>query len=170
MSFDGRQIEELLPRLRRYSRALCGSREAADDLTQDTLERAWLKRAQWQAGTNLRAWLFAIMHSVFINGVKRARPTESLDAMGDAAPQPAGAAQADTGVRLAEMAAALRQLPDEQREVVLLVGLEQFSYAEAAEALGVPLGTVMSRLSRGRERLRVLLEGSAPNAALRRVK
>jgi RNA polymerase sigma-70 factor (ECF subfamily) len=170
VSFDGRQIEELLPRLRRYSRALCGSREAADDLTQDTLERAWLKRAQWQPGTNLRAWLFAIMHSVFINGVKRVRPTESLEALGDAAPQPEGAARAESGVQLSEMAAALRRLPDEQREVVLLVGLEQFSYAEAAEALGVPMGTVMSRLSRGRERLRDLLEGGAATAALRRVK
>ncbi len=170
MSFDGRQIEELLPRLRRYSRALCGSRETADDLTQDTLERAWLKRAQWQPGTNLRAWLFAIMHSVFINGVKRVRPTESLEALGDAAPQPEGAARADSGVQLSEMAAALRRLPNEQREVVLLVGLEQFSYAEAAEALGVPMGTVMSRLSRGRERLRDLLEGGAATAALRRVK
>ena len=78
-AFTAAEIEALIPRLRRFARALTGSREAADDLTQDTLERAWVKRELWQAGTNLRAWLFAVMHGVFVNSVRRARPTESLD-------------------------------------------------------------------------------------------
>ncbi|HEU0199316.1 MAG TPA: RNA polymerase sigma factor [Burkholderiaceae bacterium] len=166
-----------IPRLRRYARALTGSRAAADDLTQDTLERAWNKRALWRAeagveGGNLRGWLFAVMHNVFINGIKRARPTESLDDAETAAAEPsAPAASVETGVRLQELHTALQRLADGQREVVLLVGLEQLSYAEAAQALGVPIGTVMSRLSRGRERLRQLLEegGSGP-VGLRRVK
>ena len=171
-AFTAAEIEALIPRLRRFARALAGSREAADDLTQDTLERAWVKRELWQAGTNLRAWLFAVMHGVFVNGVRRARPTESLDA-----PEFAGrersddGASAETAIAVRELRKALLRLPDEQRQVVLLVGLEQFSYAEAAEVLDVPIGTVMSRLARGRERLRQLLEEGTPDRhGLRRVK
>lgn len=167
-------LAALLPRLRRYARALTFSREAADDLTQDALERAWAKRSQWQAGSDLRAWLFTIMHSVFVSGLRRARPVDSLDQLEESGhlPLQSAATSAEGGIVLAELAAALARLPDEQREVLLLVGLEQFSYAEAAGVLGVPVGTVMSRLSRGRERLRQLLE-QGPAAAptpLRRVK
>jgi RNA polymerase sigma-70 factor (ECF subfamily) len=169
--FSAADIEALIPRLRRYARALTGSREAADDLTQDTLERAWAKRHQWRAGTDLRAWLFAVMHSVFVNGVRRARPLASLD--GDDPPAERGdaAASAESEAAVRQIREALLRLPEEQRQVVLLVGLEQFSYAEAAEVIGVPIGTVMSRLSRGRERLRQLLDGGAADAhGLRRVK
>ena len=173
-SFGAADLEAVVPRLRRYARALTGSREAADDLTQDTLERAWIKRVLWQPGTDLRAWMFTVMHNVFINGTRRNRPTVSLD---DLAVDDAGAAPAtsvETGVVLAELERALSLLPEEQREVLLLVGLEQFSYAEASEVLGVPMGTVMSRLSRGRERLRILMEagtaGADRPAPLRRVK
>jgi len=171
-AFTAAEVEALIPRLRRFARALTGSREAADDLTQDTLERAWAKRELWQAGTNLRAWLFAVMHGVFVNGTRRVRPTESLDALAEAGGERAddsAAAESDLAVR--QLREALLRLPDDQRQVVLLVGLEQLSYAEAAEVLGVPIGTVMSRLSRGRERLRQLLEGEAPDRqGLRRVK
>jgi RNA polymerase sigma-70 factor (ECF subfamily) len=173
-SFGAADLEAVVPRLRRYARALTGNREAADDLTQDTLERAWTKRALWQPGTDLRAWMFTVMHNVFVNGARRSRPTVSLD---DMVPDDVGAATAtsvETGVVLAELARSLSLLPAEQREVLLLVGLEQFSYAEASEVLGVPIGTVMSRLSRGRERLRILLEagtgGVDRQALLRRVK
>lgn len=169
-------VERWIPRLRRYALALTGNREAADDLTQDALERAWRKRALWQPGTDLRAWLFTVMHNVYVNGVRSARETVSLDEAGPAADamhaQPAGSA-ADGGVVLSELRAALAQLAPEQREVVLLVGLEQMSYAEAATVLDVPIGTVMSRLSRGRERLRLMLDAGVqpPGAtALRRVK
>ncbi len=169
--FSATDIEALIPRLRRFARALTGSRDAADDLTQDTLERAWAKRHQWQPGTDLRAWLFAVMHSVFVNGVRRARPAASLD--GDAPHVERGdeAASAESALAVRQIRDALLRLPEEQRQVVLLVGLEQFSYAEAAEVIGVPIGTVMSRLSRGRERLRQLLDGDAANPhGLRRVK
>lgn len=175
--FTAEQLQAHIPRLRRYARALTGSREAADDLTQDTLERAWVKRHLWreQAGSpdgKLRAWLFAVMHNVFINGVKRARQFDSLDKFAAARPEPVSAgASAETDAVAADLQAALRRLPDEQREVLLLVGLEQLSYAEAAQALEVPIGTVMSRLSRARERLRQLLdEGGAAPQGLRRVK
>jgi len=171
-AFTAAEIEALIPRLRRFARALTGSREAADDLTQDTLERAWAKRELWQAGTNLRAWLFAVMHSVFVNGTRRWRPTESLDALASGAPERADdGASVETAIAVRELGEALLRLPDEQRQIVLLVGLEQFSYAEAADVLKVPIGTVMSRLARGRERLRQLLdEGSPHRHGLRRVK
>jgi len=172
-----------LPRLRRYARALTGNREAADDLTQDTLERAWVKRALWRASSadaasSLRAWLFAVMHNVFVNGIRRARPTESLDAMTDSAPElEAAEISAETGAVVRDVQSALLSLPQEQRAVVLLVGLEQLTYAEAAYVLEVPIGTVMSRLSRGRERLRQVLGDDRPGASvpagpasLRRVK
>ena len=171
--FTVEQLQVQIPRLRRYARALTGSREAADDLVQDALERAWTKRALWRPDSNLRAWLFAVMHNVFVNGIKRARPMASLDALNeDGGAEPiAGNASAETGAALREMSAALAQLPMEQRQVVLLVGLEQLTYAEAAEVLEVPIGTVMSRLSRGRDRLRQLLDESVDGRnGLRRVK
>jgi RNA polymerase sigma-70 factor (ECF subfamily) len=171
-TFSAADVEALIPRLRRYARALTGSREAADDLTQDTLERAWVKRELWQAGTDLRAWLFAVMHGVFVNGLRRSRPTDSLDALDfDGHERRDDAASAETAIAVRDLRKALASLPDEQRQVVLLVGLEQLSYAETAEVLGVPTGTVMSRLARGRERLRQLLDDETPDRqGLRRVK
>lgn len=175
--FSAADAERWIPRLRRYAQALTGQREAADDLIQDTLERAWRKRALWQPGTDLRAWLFTVMHNVHVNRVRTARPLESLDEGGDGAA--AVAAQmssqpAESGVVLSELRAALMRLPEEQRQVILLVGLEQMSYVEAAGVLAVPIGTVMSRLARGREQLRVLLaqgtQTAVAGAALRRVK
>jgi len=171
--FTAEQLQAQIPRLRRYARALTGSREAADDLVQDALERAWTKRALWRPDSNLRAWLFAVMHNVFVNGLKRARPLASLDALGEEGigESASSSASAETDAALREMRLALAQLPDEQRQVVLLVGLEQLTYAEAAEVLEVPIGTVMSRLSRGRDRLRQLLdEGAGGRNGLRRVK
>jgi len=173
--FSAADAERWIPRLRRYALALTGNREAADDLTQDALERAWRKRALWQPGTDLRAWLFTVMHNVYVNGVRSARATESLDEDGptaDAVHTLPTVSAADGDVVLSELRAALGLLVPEQREVVLLVGLEQMSYAEAATVLEVPIGTVMSRLARGRERLRVLLDvgARAPAATLRRVK
>ena len=175
--FSAADAERWIPRLRRYAQALTGQRDAADDLIQDTLERAWRKRALWQPGTDLRAWLFTVMHNVHVNGVRAARPIESLDesvaAEATAATQASGQS-AESGVVLSELRAALMQLSEEQRQVILLVGLEQMSYVEAAGILGVPIGTVMSRLSRGRGQLRALLsqgaQAASTGAALRRVK
>jgi RNA polymerase sigma-70 factor (ECF subfamily) len=165
-------VETVIPRLRRYARALTASREAADDLVQDTLERAWTKRALWQPGTDLRAWLFTLMHNVHVNSVRRALRRPEGSAIPEKDVRTADGASAETGIVLGELRAALAALPDDQRAVVLLVGLEQLSYAETAGVLGIPVGTVMSRLARGRERMRALLEANngQGRAALRRVK
>jgi RNA polymerase sigma-70 factor (ECF subfamily) len=167
-------LQAHIPRLRRYARALTASREAADDLTQETLEHAWRKRALWEPSGSLRAWLFTLMHRRFLNGLRRVPHAEALEgdeaAPSDATPPPGGA---ESRVVLDELERALHALPGEQRTVVLLVGLEQFSYAETAQVLDVPIGTVMSRLSRGRERLRALLDRGPADAAvpaLKRVK
>ena len=169
MSENAQLIAQHIPRLRRYARALMGNRAAAEDLVQDTLERAWGRFNLWRRGSDLRAWLFTIMHNIHVNQVRAriARPEHELD---DAALEVQ--AQADQGDRLEirDLDQALRQLPDEQREVLLLVGLEQLTYDEAARALGIPIGTVMSRLSRGRERLRAVLEGRSIVTNLKVVK
>jgi RNA polymerase sigma factor (sigma-70 family) len=169
MSENAQLIAQHIPRLRRYARALMGNRAAAEDLVQDTLERAWGRFNLWRRGSDLRAWLFTIMHNIHVNQVRArvARPEHELD---DAALEVQ--ARADQGDRLEirDLDQALRQLPDEQREVLLLIGLEQLTYEEAAKALGIPIGTVMSRLSRGRERLRAVLEGRSIMTNLKVVK
>lgn len=165
---DSRAIVAELPRLRRYARAMLGDRAAADDLVQDTLERAWSRITQWRAGSDLRAWLFGIMHNLHVDQLRRGSlPTHSLD--DDACEVPTRATQTDR-LEVMDLESALRQLPDEQREVLLLVALEEMSYADIAAALGIPIGTVMSRLSRGRERLRQVMEGRQPTANLRVVR
>jgi len=147
---------EHLPRLRRYARALTGEMTRADDLVQDTLERALIKIDLWQPGSDLRAWLFTLMHNLFVNQIRSRRPPES--ALDEALDIPVSGGQMEAlGAR--DIHAALARLPDQQREVMLLIGLEQFSYDEAARVIGVPVGTVMSRLSRARERMRQMLAG-----------
>jgi RNA polymerase sigma factor (sigma-70 family) len=169
---DSRTILAELPRLRRYARAMLGDRAAADDLVQDTLERAWSRFSQWRPGSDLRAWLFGIMHNLRVDQLRRGSlPTYSLDDAdaNGAGEVPTRATQADR-LEVMDIEAALRQLPDEQREVLLLVALEEMSYAEVAAALGIPAGTVMSRLARGRERLRLIMEGRLSGANLRVVR
>lgn len=170
MSELDRQIETHIPRLRRYARALLRDTGAADDLVQDTLERAWSRWSLWGRGSDLRAWLFAIMHNVFVNQVESAqarhdRLAEPLDDM----ELPVRATQED-GLAVRDLHEAIGRLPPEFREVILLVGLEEMKYEEVAKILHIPLGTVMSRLSRGRKQLRGLLEDGAPPPRLRRVK
>lgn len=157
---------EHLPRLRRYARALTGDVNRADDLVQDTLERALAKLDLWQPGSDLRAWLFTLMHNLFVNQIRVRRPQETV--MEDALDEPVSGGQMEA-LAARDIHAALARLPEEQREVLLLVGLEQFGYAEAAQVLGVPTGTVMSRLSRARERMRQMLAGE-PAIKLKLVK
>lgn len=157
-----------IPRLRRYARALAGERSAADDLVQDTLERALSRFHLWRQGSDLRAWLFTIMHNIYVNQA-RARmrhPHETLDEPSADALQ---SREPDWG-ELRDIDDALSRLPGEQRVVLLLVGLEQFTYEEAAQVLDIPIGTVMSRLSRGRERLRQMLDGNPRATTLKVVK
>jgi len=154
---DRRSITEHIPRLRRYARALVGDRYVADDLVQDTLERAWNKFHLWRPGSDLRAWLFTIMHNVFVNQARRRRyeVEELTDEMSAAAVR---ATQGDQ-LELQDVDRVLRSISPEQREVVLLVAVEQLTYEEVSRALDIPIGTVMSRLSRGRERMRQALGG-----------
>ena len=170
-SFATRTMQ-YIPRLRRYARALTGDASAADDLVQDALERALLKQSLWREGTDLRAWLFTVMHNIFINQVRSAAANRlvpiddvAADAFTDAHPL-----QAPDRLEIRDLDVALQALPEEQRAVVLLVGLEQMTYEEAARVLAVPIGTFMSRLSRGRERLRRLLQGVAEPHSLKVVK
>ncbi len=157
-----------IPRLRRYARALVGDRYAADDLVQDTLERAINKFHLWRPGSDLRAWLFAIMHNVHVNQLRSraARPETPLDD-GDALPQ--SVPETDRH-EIRDMQTAIAALPSEQREVILLIALEQLSYSEVSKALDIPIGTVMSRLFRARERLRAQLAGGTPQSNLKLVR
>jgi RNA polymerase sigma-70 factor (ECF subfamily) len=161
-----------IPRLRRYARVLTGDSTRADDLVQDTLARAWEKRRLWQAGTDLRAWLFTIMHNVHVNQlalIRREAAHVSLDSEtgGQAWQLPVRANQVDR-VELLELVREMGRLPAEQREVLLLAAVEELRYEEIATLLSVPIGTVMSRLSRAREKLKRIV--AEPPATLRAIK
>jgi RNA polymerase sigma factor (sigma-70 family) len=149
---------EQLPGLRRYARALTGNSWAADDLVQDTLERACERWQLWSAGSDLRAWLFTLMHNLFIDGARRALRQQGrrvdVDDVADELVAPR--ANPDHAIDLQRC---LLRLPEEQREVLLLVTLQDLAYEEVARITGVPVGTVMSRLSRARTRLRELMDG-----------
>lgn len=156
-------IVDQIPALRRYARALTGDAWAADDLVQDTLERACSKWRLWRAGSDLRAWVFTVMHNLFVNQVRslaRQTPGSRVD-LEDVAHELV-AADADPALAM-DLQRCLLRLPEDQRIVLLLVSLEDLSYLEVAKITGVPVGTVMSRLSRARTRLQELLD--APAAA-----
>ena len=168
---DGRDRDFIqhIPRLRRYARALTGDRARADDLVQDTFERALVKFHLWQPDSDMRAWLFTIMHNVYVNQLRSNRSGMTI-ALDDETVMPSMRATQSDRLELQDLQVALLRVPDEQREVLLLVGLEQMTYGEAAGVLGIPIGTVMSRVSRARERLRVLLAGGGAPSALKVVK
>ena len=147
-----------IPRLRRYARALTGRSDTADDLVQDTLERALVKWRFWQRDRELRPWLFSIMHNLHVDGQRREGPIDFRDE--DDLPVQVQRAAQDDALELRDIERALGLLPLEQREILLLVGLEELSYADVARVLKLPQGTVMSRLSRGRKRFRALLLGA----------
>jgi len=161
---DSRAIIDHIPSLRRYARALTGDAWAADDLVQDTLERACHKWQLWIIGSDLRAWLFAIMHNVFASQARRALPRTMVD-IDEVASQLPGAE--DARDRAIDLQRCLLLLPEEQRAALLLVALEDMSYAQLSRVLNVPLGTVMSRLARARVRLQDLMDGAPPPAVAR---
>lgn len=166
---DQDAIVACIPQLRRYARGLTSDGARADDLVQDTLERAWAKFSLWQRRGEVRAWMFGIMHNLFIDRARQQRG-QLEDSVGDELPEvPERAAQSDR-LELRDLDRLLQRLPAEHREVLLLVGVEELSYQEVAAVLGVPIGTVMSRLSRARERLRAELQGRAVQARIQRVK
>ena len=153
---DAQSLIELIPRLRRYARALAGERAAADDLVQDTLERAWSKLHLYRRGTDLRAWLFTVMHNVHVNRLRATRPADPLE---DEMPELAQRATQGDALLVRDLDRAVAALPEAQRQVLLLVALEELSYEETARVLEIPIGTVMSRLARAREKLRLLMQG-----------
>ena len=166
---DRAQIVEQLPGLRRYARALTGDAWAADDLVQDTLERASRKWLLWRSGSDLRAWLFTLMHNLYLNQRRGLLEVQALDAQALAALAGADGVACDVAI---DIDRCLQRLPAEQRAVLLLVTLEDMAYADVARVLGIPIGTVMSRLSRARRRMRELLEhylGITPGLALTRL-
>jgi RNA polymerase sigma-70 factor (ECF subfamily) len=146
-----------IPRLRRYARALTRDVHAADDLVQDCLARALGKLHLWQEGTDLRAWLFTILHNQYVNHVRRAVREGAAVGLSESEPLLTRAAHQGKRLELRDLERALAKLPEEQRSVILLVGLEGMRYEEVAAVLDVPVGTIRSRLSRGREALRRLM-------------
>ncbi|CAN5455887.1 RNA polymerase sigma factor [soil metagenome] len=167
---DTHLLIDQIPGLRRYARALTGDAWAADDLVQDTLERACNKWRLWAVDSDLRAWLFTLMHNVFANQTRRAPPHATVD-VDDIAHELRGAdSSRDQHIDLQRC---VLLLPDDQRAILLLIALEDLSYAQVAKILDIPIGTVMSRLSRARSRLHELMEGTAPmvnRSGLRRLK
>jgi RNA polymerase sigma-70 factor (ECF subfamily) len=149
-------IEALIPRLRRYARSLVHDVSAADDLVQETLARGLTKQHLWQRGTDLRAWLFTILHNQYVNRIRREIRAGNPVSIEDAA-LPGRPPDQEAGLELRDLERALSQLPEEQRSVILLIGLEGLPYADVAKVLGIPVGTVRSRLSRGRSTLRRLM-------------
>lgn len=163
------QLLACIPRLRRYARALVGDRAGADDLVQDTMERGWLKLGSFLPDGDMRAWLFSIMHNLRLDQLRKPSLT-TVELDDEDASLPAMAASQSHGLELRDLQAALLQLPLEQREVLLLVVLEEMRYEDIALTLNIPLGTVMSRLSRGREKLRTIMEMRPTSTVLKVVK
>jgi RNA polymerase sigma-70 factor (ECF subfamily) len=170
MSDIKNEIVRHIPHLRRFARGLVNSVDVADDLVQDCLERAWTKREQWDSRRDMRPWLFTILHNIYANNVRRYKRTPSMVSYPELE---AVAASPDEQIDLTmtDLQRALDQVSDEHREILLLIGLEQMSYKDSAEVLGIPIGTVMSRLTRARKRLRELMtDPTMPMTMIRRVK
>ena len=161
------EIEAQIPHLRRYARALTRDVVASDDLVQECLVRALARVHLWQAGTNLRAWLFTILHNQNVNQVRRAVRAGTTVELSDAEPRLHRTANQDTKLELRDLDRALGRLPEGQRAVILMIGLEGMPYGDVAEVLGIPVGTVRSRLSRGRDALRRMM-GAEPTQRVER--
>jgi RNA polymerase sigma factor (sigma-70 family) len=153
-----KQLAQVIPHLRAFGRSLSGSRDLADDLVQETLLKAWAARKRFQAGTNMRAWTFIILRNLFLSQMRRARFKGEWDEI-TASKLLAAPASQDRHVELGDMQRALLHLPQPQREALILVGAGGFAYEEAAEICGCAVGTIKSRVARGRVALEQLLSG-----------
>ena len=154
------QLAQVIPHLRAFGRSLSGSRDLADDLVQETLLKAWAARKRFQAGTNMRAWTFIILRNLFLSQMRRARFRGEWDEVTAARILAAPASQ-DRHIELGDMQRALLQLPQPQREALILVGAGGFAYEEAAEICGCAVGTIKSRVARGRVALEALMSGGS---------
>jgi RNA polymerase sigma-70 factor (ECF subfamily) len=157
MSNIAQLLEPQIPRLRRYARSLTQDVSRADDLVQSCLVRALSKEHLWQPGTDLRAWLFAILHNQHVNDIRRLVREGTVVSLEDVARNLATAPLASASLELRDLEQAIAALPREQREVILLAGREGKRYEEIGALLGIPVGTVRSRLSRARAKLRDLM-------------
>ena len=160
MNEFSRLLENEIPRMRRYARALTRDSAKSDDLVQSSLVRALEKQHLWQPGSNLRAWLFTILHNQHVNDVRHSLRQGSLGPIEDAEPVWRVEPVADASLELRDLQRAINTLSHEQREVLLLVGLEDMRYEQVATILDIPVGTVRSRLSRARTTLRLLMDGA----------
>jgi RNA polymerase sigma factor (sigma-70 family) len=155
------ELKQVIPHLRAFARSLAGSADRADDLVQDALLNAWNARARFQAGTNLKAWMFVILRNLFLSGVRRQRFTGEWDeamaerTLSSAAPQ-------DGQIELGDVRRALMHLSPSRRDALILVGAGGFSYEEAAQLCGCPVGTIKSRVARARSDMEYLLSGRMP--------
>jgi RNA polymerase sigma-70 factor (ECF subfamily) len=157
------QLAQVIPHLRAFGRSLSGSRDLADDLVQETLLKAWAARKRFQAGTNMRAWTFIILRNLFLSQMRRARFKGEWDEI-TASRLLAAPASQDRHIELSDMQRALLHLPQPQREALILVGAGGFAYEEAAEICGCAVGTIKSRVARGRVALENLMsEGKLPS-------
>jgi RNA polymerase sigma-70 factor, ECF subfamily len=150
-------LEAVIPKMRRYARSLTRDPVKADDLVQETVCRAIAKQHLFRPDTNLRAWLFTLMHNQYVNDVRRENRESATLHIDDVEATLIATTDPTSSRQLQELDQALGLLPTEQRQVILLVGLEGMSYEEVAMILNVPIGTVRSRLSRGRDQLRLLM-------------
>ncbi len=163
------EIEECVPSLRRYARGLLRERDAADDLVQDCLERALRKRKLWRPSGPLRAWLFRIMLNIYRDDLRKAKTRGVHEPLDEMLIEPSVPPRQGDRLALNELASAIALLPVDQRQALLLVALEGFSYTQAASLLEIPPGTLMSRLGRARKKLRYL-KNDENNTGLRSVK
>ena len=157
-----------IPRLRRYARALLRDRDSADDLVQDCLERALARLDNWQTGDSTRKWLFTIMHHLFIDQMRKAgrRGEVAMVSLDGAEVLAVPSVQVES-IASREILDALQAISPDRRAALVTVAIEGFSYAEAAGILGIPAGTLMSRISRGRDELRALLDDRARRRSLK---
>jgi RNA polymerase sigma-70 factor (ECF subfamily) len=167
------QLERLMireiPSLRAYARLLVGERIRADDLVQDCLERALSRLHLFRTGGDMRVWLFTILHNLYVSSIRQERRRPVVVPLAGDDETLAAPPREDLHLDLADLDRSLAQLPADQRAAVLLVGVEDLSYEEAAGVLAIPVGTLMSRLHRGRRQLRLLMSGEAP-VVLKRIK
>jgi len=163
-----RELAAVIPHLRAFGRSLSGNRDLADDLVQETLLKAWAARQRFQAGTNMRAWTFIILRNHYLSQMRRSRFRGEWDDLTADRLLAAPAGQ-DKHIELSDMQRALLELPQPQREALILVGAGGFAYEEAAEICGVAVGTIKSRVARGRAALEQILDsGNLPSRRLQK--
>lgn len=158
-------LVEAIPALRAFARSLCGKRDVADDLVQETMMKGWQSRERFQPGTNLKAWLFAILRNEFYSSYRRAKTVANYAAMESTKPEGVDADQY-AKLDLTDLMRAFDELAPEQREALILT-VGEFSYEEAAAICGCAVGTIKSRISRARKQLQQLVEGSGGKLAVR---